>query len=269
MSALNVADDDTIVTAGRRVLLRPLTLVVAAVATALGIVGVIASVDDPGFASPVAMLRIAAPGVVSVWLLVSILWQRGAGTPDLVVRILLACLIAPFLVVIPVAIGQLVATAIPAFRAAVEEAVAARGGTHEWWGDGYGISLVMTIGGGWIAGASLALFASLILVLPIASFTAPGMVLGGSRIENLPADARVGTARRAFCGVAAATLGVTLWVAGGGDHISRLAGSLRALVRYGWSASDGVWTIGVALVALGIVLLGWAAVRIRRHHSAD
>lgn len=242
-------------------------LVALVLCIALGTWGIFGSMADASGDSPVGSLAVAAPGVYAGWCMSEMAWRRGVSLVDLLLRLVSACLIAPFLVAVPVGVIQLITIAFPGVRAIIDEAAAGNGGFHYYWDEGIASQLFLVPLGGVVIGMCVALGAALIIVMPVLSIRAPQVVAGGSHLEKVDAGRRDSTTAFVFCGLGAIVLGIVLWVFGDGDSIAEAPAAFgRAfdeLRRYGsvyWP--DTVWLFGVVLVVLGVLFAGIACVRV-------
>lgn len=247
-------------------LLSGINLLFLIVAIGAGIWGSFDGMTDAAEERPWGNLALVATAIYAGWCM----WQPSISRrPDIrtvMLRFGSACLIAPGLVAVPVAVVVGIAVLFPGVRAMIEDAETANGGFHYYWSEGIGSQVFLMLIAGWLIGACVALGVALILTLPILSLRSPKVVATGSHIEKVATGKRDSTSALVYCGLGAMTLGIVLWVFGGGRSIVYFAGDVerlfamaaRGIIHWG----DTVWPLGVVFVAIGIVLMGWGCVRV-------
>ncbi|WP_323961624.1 hypothetical protein GC088_06815 [Arthrobacter sp. JZ12] len=237
---------------------------VLVIAVAAGVWGVFDGMADARGDRFGGSLIFAAPMVYAGWCMLEPALRRNTSTGSVMMRLASAFLIAPGLVVVPIAAVQGIALIFPGMRQMIENAAENNGGNHHYWSEGLGIQLLLIPFAGWAAGMGVALFACMILTLPILSLRAPSVVSSGSHIESVAAEQRAPTTAFVFCGLGATMLGIVLWNFGDGGSITefpedfgRFMGALSA-GAFLWK--DAVWLIGVVFVVAGVLAMAWGCV---------
>lgn len=248
-------------------------LAVLIVSIALAVWGVFDGMTDPDGERFWGQLSVVGPCLYAGWCMLEPAWRRAADAGSVIVRLGSSTLLAPALVALPVGLIQAVALAFPATRATIRQAAAGNNGFHYHWDEGILFHTFMVPFVGWLFGALVALGVMIILTMPILSLRSPTLAATGSHLEKLDSGQRDFTTAFVFCGLGATVLGITLWQFGDGGRIGEFPEDLR---RFFNSSSgghlywpDGVWLLGVVLVAVGLAALAWGCVQVMRVRSGD
>jgi hypothetical protein len=257
-------NDRRLLRAELRSLVTGINLVVLVIAIAAGMWGVFDGMTDAGGDRFAGIMTIVAPSVYAGWCMLEVALRRGTSPLSVLTRLVSACLIAPGLVVVPIAVAQAVAVVFPGIRHVIEAAAEDNGGFHYYWAEGIGAQLFLVPLAGWGIGMVIALGVCMILTLPILSLRAPDTVSSGSHIEAVAAQRRAPTTAFVFCGLGATMLGIVLWVFGDGGSIAEFPEDLGRFIQ---TLSSGyvdwhgaMWLIGVVLVVAGVVSMAWGCV---------
>ncbi|WP_426188519.1 hypothetical protein [Microbacterium sp. TWP3-1-2b2] len=249
-----------------RSLLSGVNLLVLIASIAAGVWGVLDSMTDAGGDRFWGNLTVAAPGIYAGWCMLEIAWKTLANIGTVLLRLVSACIVAPAFVVLPVAVIQAIAVALPGVRQTIADAEAENSGFHYWWSEGMASQLFLVPLGGYVIGMCVPLAVALVITLPVISIRAPHITGAGSHLETVGAGRRDSTTAFVFCGLGVTVLGIGLWVFGDGGSIADFPEDLGRLLQatsYGYFHwEDAVWLFGVVFVVVGVALMGWGCVRV-------
>ncbi|MGM7672067.1 hypothetical protein [Microbacterium sp. A93] len=240
-------------------------LVVLIAVIALGVWGVFDSMTDADGDRVWGTLVVVAPGIYAGWCMLEASWRSGDMT-SLLLRLVSACLIAPLLALIPIAVVQAIAVAFPGVRDTIAQAAAQNTGFHYFWDEGVVSQLYLVPIAGYAIGACIGLGVALIITLPVLSIRSPGVVSAGSHIEKVDGARRSSTTAFVFVGLGITVLGIALWAFGEGGSILEFPedfGRLMNTLSHGYFHWDqAMWLIGAVLVVTGVLSMGWGCVRV-------
>jgi hypothetical protein len=241
-------------------------LVVLVLAIAAGVWGTFETMADAAGEGAGGIVAIAAPGVYAGWCMLEMAWKRLAGIGMVMLRLLTACFVAPLFAAIPIGVIQAVAVAFPGARRTIDDARVHNDGFHYWWSEGIGAQLALVPGAGYVIGMCVPLAVLLIVVMPVVAIRAPRVAAEGSHLEQVAASRRRTTTALVYVGLGATTLGIGLWEFGKGGSVMEfprdLGRFLEDLSRGYPQWADAVWLVGAVVVALGVLAMAWACVRV-------
>lgn len=243
-------------------------LLIVFIILALSIWGTIDSFFDANGNRVLGAVPLITPALLSAWYLVSILREKEQqDTPNIVKKFLNATATISLPIVIVNVLVLLIAWMIPSIRTLVENYE----GYHYWWDGSINMQIMLTGLVGLVGQGLGALFAMLVIVLPVLAIKKPEAVAGGSNIERIEDKEKSNKiARNLYIGLSIFMLGLILIFTTDGMDFKLASLRLNMILEFGYAPMRWIiWLLGKALFIIGIALVAKACISVLAAKKTD